>query len=46
MVEVNWTELALVDIDDIADFIAKESFYFAQIQVERFFEHKCTVHPY
>lgn len=38
MVEVNWTSQSLVDIENIADFIAKNSDKYAKIQVQRFFE--------
>lgn len=38
MAEVNWTKQALKDIDRIAEFIAKDSEYYASIQVTRFFE--------
>jgi toxin ParE1/3/4 len=37
MVEVNWTEQALADIQSIAEFIAKDSEKYASIQVSRFF---------
>ena len=38
MVEVRWTEKALNDIDNIAEFIAKDSVKYAKIQVSRFFD--------
>ena len=38
MVDVNWTKRALKDIDNIAEFIAEDSFYYAQVQVKRFFD--------
>lgn len=38
MVNVNWTKRAQKDIDHIADYIAKDSFHYAQIQVKRFFD--------
>ena len=38
MVDVKWTKRALKDIDNIADYIAKDSFHYAQIQVKRFFD--------
>jgi len=38
MVDVNWTKRALKDIDNIAEYIAKDSFHYAQIQVKRFFD--------
>jgi toxin ParE1/3/4 len=37
MVEVNWTDQAIEDINNIAEFIAKDSPKYADIQVERFF---------
>ncbi len=38
MVEVNWTNLALDDIENIAQFIANDSLRFAKIQAARFFQ--------
>lgn len=38
MVKIKWNEEALTDIDEIASFIAKDSLYYAYIQVENFFE--------
>lgn len=38
MVEVNWTFQSVNDVENIADFIAKDSEKYAQIQVHRFFE--------
>jgi plasmid stabilization system protein ParE len=38
MVEVSWTDQAMEDIANIADFIAKDSEKFASIQIERFFK--------
>lgn len=38
MVEVRWTDQSLMDIENIAGFIAKDSERYAAIQVERFFE--------
>lgn len=38
MVEVRWTDQALYDVDNIAEFIAKDSIKYAKIQVERFFD--------
>lgn len=35
--KVNWTNLALEDIVNIAEFISKDSFYYSQLQTERFF---------
>lgn len=36
MVEVRWTDLAIDDINNIAEFISNDSLVFAQIQTERF----------
>jgi addiction module RelE/StbE family toxin len=38
MVEINWTPQAIDDINNIAQFIAKDSVKFARIQTKRFFE--------
>ena len=38
VVEVRWTLNSLEDIDTIAEFIAKDSPYYVQVQVERFFQ--------
>jgi plasmid stabilization system protein ParE len=38
MVKIRWNEEAIIDIDEIAGFIAEDSVVYAQIQVERFFE--------
>jgi toxin ParE1/3/4 len=38
MVEINWTEQSLEDVNNIAEFIAKDSIKYANIQVELFFE--------
>jgi addiction module RelE/StbE family toxin len=35
MVQLKWTKSAIEDLREIADFIAKDSPYFAQLQVER-----------
>jgi len=37
MVEINWTFQSIEDIQNIAEFIAKDSLKYAEIQVERFF---------
>ena len=37
MVEINWTKQAVEDINNIAEFIAKDSEHYARIQVQRFF---------
>ena len=38
MVEVNFTDQSLADIENIAKFIASNSEKYAKIQVQRFFE--------
>ena len=38
MVQVNWTDSALQDINDIGDYIAKDSLKYAEITVLRLFE--------
>lgn len=38
MAEVIWTDQAIEDINNIAEFIAKDSFKYAQIQVGKFFD--------
>jgi toxin ParE1/3/4 len=38
MAEVRWTNQSLDDINNIAEFIAKDSVRYATLQVERFFE--------
>lgn len=38
MVEVRWTRQALLDMEHIADYIARDSEKFVSIQVERFFD--------
>ena len=38
MVQVNWTDSALEDLNDIGDFIAKDSLRYAEITVNRLFE--------
>ena len=38
MVEIRWTNQALDDIDNIAEYIAKDSLKYAKIQTLRFFE--------
>lgn len=38
MVEVNWTPQALQDIDNISNYIARDSVKYAKIQAKRFFE--------
>lgn len=38
MVEVRWSKQAIDDINNIAEFIARDSIRFAKIHVQRFFE--------
>ena len=38
VVEIKWTVQALEDIENIANYIAKDSFQYASIQTKRFFE--------
>jgi toxin ParE1/3/4 len=38
MVRVNWTDQALDDVENIAQFIEKDSPKYANIQVQRFFD--------
>jgi plasmid stabilization system protein ParE len=38
MAKVIWTDQAIEDINNIAEFIAKDSFKYAQIQVNKFFD--------
>jgi toxin ParE1/3/4 len=38
MAEIRWTDQALTDIENIAEFIAKDSERYASIQIERFFD--------
>src|SRR5688572_8198587 len=38
MVEIRWTNQALDDIENIAEYISKDSIKYAKIQTERFFE--------
>lgn len=38
MVQINWTDSALQDLDDIGDYIAKDSVRYAEITVVRLFE--------
>jgi toxin ParE1/3/4 len=47
MVEIRWTDQAIEDVNDIAEFIAKDSEKYATIQVQRFFDSVTvlTEHP-
>ncbi len=38
MVEIKWTEQSIDDINNIAEFIGKDSIKFAKIQVQLFFD--------
>lgn len=48
MVQVNWTDSALEDLNDIGDYIAKDSPRYAEITVNRLFESVDILenHPY
>lgn len=48
MAEIKWTDQSLNDIENIAEFIAKDSEYYASVQVNRFFEETEILHqlPY
>jgi addiction module RelE/StbE family toxin len=35
MVQINWTNIALFDLKDIAEYISKDSIYYAKLQVIR-----------
>ena len=38
MVEINWTLQAIDDVNNIAEYISKDSVKYAELQVELFFE--------
>lgn len=38
MAEIRWADQAIDDIENIAEYISKDSLTFARIQTERFFE--------
>jgi plasmid stabilization system protein ParE len=38
MAEIRWTDLGIEDINNIAEYISRDSLTFARIQTERFFE--------
>ncbi|MEQ9415807.1 MAG: type II toxin-antitoxin system RelE/ParE family toxin [Cyclobacteriaceae bacterium] len=44
--EVKWTRQAIDDLSSIADFISKDSPYFAQVQIERLFERTLILETY
>nr|WP_322624115.1 type II toxin-antitoxin system RelE/ParE family toxin [uncultured Flavobacterium sp.] len=46
MAEIKWTDQALYDIENIAEYIAKDSEYYASVQVERFFEATEILHSH
>ncbi|MBE9480900.1 MAG: type II toxin-antitoxin system RelE/ParE family toxin [Bacteroidetes bacterium] len=46
MVKIIWTDQAIEDINNIAEFIAKDSEKYAKIQVERFFDRTETLINY
>jgi len=37
MVKINWTNLAIQDLEDIADYISKDSIRYAEITVQQLF---------
>jgi len=43
MAEIRWTLQALADVDAIADYIANDSAYYAQIVVSKLFEAVCRI---
>ena len=47
MAEVRWTDQAIDDIENIAEYISKDSLTFARIQTKRFFERAkiLEIHP-
>jgi toxin ParE1/3/4 len=46
MAEIKWTDQSLNDIENIAEFIAKDSEYYASVQVNRFFEETEILHQF
>ena len=38
MVKINWTDLALQDLDDIGDYISKDSIRYAEVTVQYLFD--------
>jgi plasmid stabilization system protein ParE len=38
MVKIKWNEDAILDMDEIAEYIAQDSEFYALIQLEKFFE--------
>jgi toxin ParE1/3/4 len=38
MVKINWTNLAIQDLEDIADYISNDSVRYAELTVQRLFE--------
>ncbi len=45
-VEIKWTQQSIEDLQHIAAFISKESPYYAQIQIEKFFEKTLILETY
>ena len=43
MAEIRWTLQALADVEAIADYIAKDSAYYAQVVVSKLFEAVCRI---
>jgi len=39
MVKINWTDRAINDLQDIADYIARDSIRYAQLTVDKLFNH-------
>jgi len=44
MAEIIWTKIALKDAEEIHDYIAKDSIYYAQKTIEKFFERIKILH--
>ncbi|MFZ1807060.1 MAG: type II toxin-antitoxin system RelE/ParE family toxin [Cyclobacteriaceae bacterium] len=44
--EIRWTRQSIDDLSSIADFISKDSPYFAQVQIERLFERVLILETY
>ena len=38
MVKINWTNLAIQDLEDIADYVSKDSIRYAELTLQRLFE--------
>lgn len=46
MVEIRWTQQAGLDVSEIAEYIEKDSPYYAELQVERFYESISVLYEY